>query len=60
MQTFLPYPDYQESATVLDTVRLNNQINEGMSIMTSLEDGGGWYNHPATQMWRENIWQLKP
>lgn len=32
MQTFLPYPDYAESAAVLDLKRLGKQIIEACQI----------------------------
>jgi hypothetical protein len=57
MQTFLPYPDFKESAKCLDNKRLNKQIVEAMQIFTvnSYFDLGikaGWQNHPAVKMWR--------
>jgi hypothetical protein len=56
MQTFLPYPDFQKSAAVLDDKRLNNQINETTVILRTLlgsyRVGKGWPNHPVTKMWR--------
>ncbi len=51
MQTFLPYPDFVESARVLDNRRLNKQIVEVLQIHNALENGGGWRNHPAVKMW---------
>lgn len=51
MQTFLPYPDFYESARVLDKVRLPNQRRECLSILTSIREKKGWFKHPATQMW---------
>lgn len=51
MQTFLAFPDYAESARVLDSVRLRNQRRESKSILTSIETMSGWFNHPATRMW---------
>lgn len=36
MQTFLPYPDFQESAAVLDQVRLGKQRVETFQIMQAL------------------------
>ena len=48
MQTFLPYPSFQESMRVLDDSRLGNQVyREGMTLLR-----GGWPNHPASKMWR--------
>lgn len=48
MQTFLPYPDFDKSARVLDPSRLGNQAyREGKTLLN-----GGWKNHPASKMWR--------
>lgn len=57
MQTFLPLPDYQASAEVLDNKRLGKQRVETLQILKALlaEHEGtkyGWQNHPATRMWR--------
>jgi hypothetical protein len=55
MQTFVPYPDFAESAAVLDNKRLNKQLLEGRQIYQILVSGrrtGGWVNHPAVKMWR--------
>lgn len=52
MQTFLPYPSFEESARVLDYRRLGKQRVECLQILTALRDGGAWANHPATRMWR--------
>lgn len=47
MQTFLPYPDFAESAKVLDPSRLGNQFyREGLTLLR-----GGWGDHPAARMW---------
>ena len=58
MQTFLPYPDFLESAIVLDYRRLGKQRLEAMQLVNSikkLEDNPnvkvGWHNHPARRMW---------
>lgn len=49
MQTFLPYPDFNESARVLDPKRLGNQFyREGLTLLR-----GKWQNHPASRMWRD-------
>lgn len=52
--TFLPFPDFQKSAQVLDYRRLNKQRLEAKQIIAVLEDPDGtkgWKNHPATLMW---------
>lgn len=59
MQTFLPYPDFKQSAQVLDWKRLGKQRVEGMQLLKAITgekklDGNsykGWVNHPATKMW---------
>jgi len=53
MQTFLPYPDYIESAKVLDRQRLGKQRVEVLQILKCLiGEGGAWEKHPAVLMWR--------
>lgn len=53
MQTFLPYPNFIRTATVLDRQRLGKQRVEAWQILRALTGlSGGWTNHPATRMWR--------
>lgn len=58
MQTFLPYNSFEQTAQVLDTVRLNKQRSECKIILLTLlgryaaEGRRGWPYHPATLMWR--------
>jgi hypothetical protein len=53
MQTFLPYPDFVQSASVLDYRRLGKQRVECKQILLALQrTSGGWVNHPAVRMWR--------
>jgi hypothetical protein len=60
MQTFLPYPDYEESAKCLDYRRLGKQRVEckqlllalGVTVGAHVPKKSGWKNHPATKMWR--------
>jgi hypothetical protein len=52
MQTFLPYPDFAESAKVLDYRRLGKQRVEVLQLLKALLQGGGWSNHPAAKMWQ--------
>lgn len=53
MQTFLPYPDFAESARVLDRQRLGKQRVEVLQLLRALlVPGSGWANHPAAKMWR--------
>lgn len=54
IQTFLPLPDFQESAKVLDNKRLGKQRVEAYQIMRVLAGlTKGWRNHPAVLMWRD-------
>jgi hypothetical protein len=53
MQTFLPYPDFAQSAAVLDPPRLGKQRVETLQILRALElFDYGWGTHPAVRMWR--------
>ena len=53
MQTFLPSPSPDDSARILDSVRLNKQRLEGLQILGALADPTrGYANHPAIVMWR--------
>ena len=55
MQTFLPYPDFEASAKVLDWRRLGKQRVEAFQILNILmerTDRKGWRNHPAVLMWK--------
>lgn len=65
MQTFLPVPDYEESAKILDYRRLGKQRVEGLMILRIFagqeekEGKRGWANHPATLMWVGHEFQLQ-
>lgn len=59
MQTFLPYPDFEKSAKVLDFRRLGKQRGEALTIIRAIEVGNGWSNHPATKMWKGYTQALK-
>lgn len=53
MQTFLPYPDFERSARVLDDKRLGKQRVECIQIVRGLtRPGYGWRHHPAVLMWK--------
>lgn len=53
MQTFLPYPDFAESAAALDDRRLGKQRVEAYQVLRTLTGvTQGWRNHPAVRMWR--------
>jgi hypothetical protein len=55
MQTFLPYPDFQQSANCLDYRRLGKQRVEAYQIynlLTGVTKPNNWSNHPAVKMWR--------
>jgi hypothetical protein len=63
MQTFLPLPDFEASAKVLDNKRLGKQRVETFQILKALlsEYEGtkyGWKNHPATRMWKGHALSL--
>ncbi|WP_030621136.1 MSMEG_6728 family protein [Streptomyces sclerotialus] len=52
MQTFLPYPDFADSAAVLDARRLGKQRVEALQVLRGLTvPGYGWRHHPAVRMW---------
>jgi hypothetical protein len=55
MQTFLPYPDFKESVSLLDYRRLGKQRVETLQLLKALLQGGGlhggWSRHPASRMW---------
>lgn len=53
MQTFLPYPDFNRSASVLDMKRLGKQRVECLQLIR-----GSWPNHPASKMWRGHEYAL--
>lgn len=52
MQTFLPYANFKQTAQCLDYRRLGKQRVEAFQILDTIENGGGWKNHPAVNMWR--------
>lgn len=53
MQTFLPYEDFQETASVLDYRRLGKQRVETWQLIRAINgETKGWANHPAAVMWR--------
>ncbi|ATW47186.1 MSMEG_6728 family protein [Streptomyces peucetius] len=52
MQTFLPCPDFTESAAALDPRRLGKQRVEALQVLRGLTvPGYGWRRHPAVRMW---------
>ncbi|HEX2179204.1 MAG TPA: MSMEG_6728 family protein [Actinomycetota bacterium] len=52
MQTFLPYPEFDRTAQVLDDRRLGKQRVEVLQILMALtRERYGWKNHPAVLMW---------
>ncbi len=52
MQTFLPYPDFEASARVLDDRRLGKQRVEALQVLRALTRAQyGWKHHPAVRMW---------
>lgn len=75
MQTFLPYPDFLQSAQVLDKKRCWKQVVETKQIIDCLigiqsdsfkelseqnkRKQFPWKNHPAVKMWEGHTEQLK-
>ncbi len=52
MQTFLPFPDFRQSASVLDDVRLDKQRIEALQVLRALViPDYGRQDHPVIQMW---------
>jgi hypothetical protein len=56
MQTFLPYPNFKETARCLDRQRLGKQRIEAYQLVMLMFDQGrqSWRNHPAFKMWDGN------
>lgn len=52
MQTFLPLPNFQLSAKVLDWRRLGKQRLEAAQLLKAMYAQGAWSNHPACKMWK--------
>jgi len=53
VQTFLPYPDFEASARVLDDKRLGKQRVECIQVLRGLTlPTYGWRHHPAVKMWK--------
>lgn len=53
MQTFLPYPDFEQSLRVLDNRRLGKQRVEALQIFRTITGvTSGWRHHPAVRMWQ--------
>jgi hypothetical protein len=62
MQTFLPYPDIEQSLKCLDSQRLGKQRVEAYQILNILlnrTQTNGWRNHPAVKMWKDHANALK-
>ena len=52
MQTFLPHPDFADTARVLDDRRLGKQRVEALQVLRALTRATyGWKSHPAVRMW---------
>lgn len=60
MQTFLPYPDFAQSAKCLDRARLGKQRVETLQLLSINPSSGkkGCANHPAYKMWSQNLGSL--
>ena len=60
MQTFLPLESFTESAKCLDYRRLGKQRVEVLQILNAITVlSSDWTNHPATIIWKNNVYQLK-
>lgn len=56
MQTFVPYPDFQQSAATLDRQRLGKQRVETLQLLRAINgETKGWVNHPAAKMWADHV-----
>ena len=56
MQTFLPFPDFQQSAAALDPARLGKQRVEALQMLRALViPEYGWQSHPAVRMWMGHV-----
>jgi hypothetical protein len=52
MNTFLPYPDFEQSVRCLDRQRLGKQRVEAWQIQRALlRNNDNWKRHPAARMW---------
>jgi hypothetical protein len=52
VQTFLPYPDFEATAAVLDPRRLGKQRVEALQVLRAMViPGYGWARHPVVTMW---------
>lgn len=52
VQTFLPYPDFEATAAVLDRRRVGKQRVEALQVLRAmLVPGYGWRHHPVVRMW---------
>ena len=51
MQTFLPYPSFEQTAQCLDWRRCGKQRVEALQILNAIRKRSGWYRHAAVQMW---------
>ena len=52
MQTFLPYPSFEDSAAALDPARLGKQRVETLQLLrANTVPHYGWRHHPAAKMW---------
>ncbi|MEQ4519530.1 MSMEG_6728 family protein [Pseudarthrobacter sp. B907] len=56
MQTFLPFPDFRQSAAALDDARLGKQRVEALQMLRALViPEYGWQSHPAVRMWMGHV-----
>lgn len=66
MQTFMPFPDFEQTAKCLDWRRLGKQRVEALQIWDVIDGikhskgnvpmiSKGWKNHPAVKMWQNHV-----
>lgn len=55
MQTFLPLPNFEESAACLDRARLGKQRVEARQLVNAILTRGAWCKHPAAKMWEDYV-----
>lgn len=61
VNTFLPYPDFKQTAECLDAKRLAKERVESYQIINVLLNphAKGWSNHPVVNMWKGYVPALK-
>jgi hypothetical protein len=52
MQTFLPYPDFEQTAKCLDWRRLGKRVEAYQILLILRGQTNSWKNHPVVKIWR--------